>query len=97
MGNHNCDCPLNSTSTENYQETFSVFPNPVNKGGSISIVTTSNMKSIEVVNILGSVVDDIFVDKKVAIVSTYNLLQGIYLLHIEFNNGDVANHRLVVE
>ncbi|MEE2931108.1 MAG: lamin tail domain-containing protein [Bacteroidota bacterium] len=97
MGNHNCDCPVNSTSIENYQETFSVFPNPVNQGGSIFIKTKSNIRSIQIINILGSVLDDIVIDKQEAILSTYNLLKGIYLLNIEFENGDIINHRLVLE
>lgn len=97
MGSHNCDCPINSTSIQNYQETFSVFPNPVTKGGNITINTKSNIRSIQIRNILGSVTNNIFTSASEVIISTHNLLQGVYLLSIEFDDGNIANHRLVIE
>ena len=73
-----------------------MFPNPLN-GAELHIRASQNIKSVEVVNILGQ---NIFAEnnmftKRVSINSS-DFEKGVYLVRINFENGKSAVRKLLV-
>lgn len=77
-------------------ECIKIFPNPTD--GNISISNAKNLKSIEIYNVLGNLVEQIDVKQNPSTINL-NLSQmnkGIYLLKTEEDNGTSNTQKLVI-
>ncbi|GAA3621941.1 spondin domain-containing protein [Flavivirga jejuensis] len=87
-----------STETINTIENVKVFPNPT-KGGDITISNIQNIElnSIEIYNVLGSLVKRIDIKKSSKLnVNLTNLNKGVYLLNLKTINGSSSSQKLVI-
>ena len=92
MGTHTCECtPI--LSIENTVVSYVMYPNPTNRGQTVSINSKENITFLEVYNILGEKI----VREKSSNISTKNLLRGNYLIKIYFENGTTVTNTLIVE
>ena len=92
MGTHTCECtPI--LSIGNTVVSYVMYPNPTNRGQTVSINSKENITFLEVYNILGEKI----VTEKSSNLSTKNLLRGNYLIKIYFENGTTVTNKLIVE
>jgi len=92
MGSHTCECtPI--LSLHNTEVSYVMYPNPTNRGQTVSINSKENITFLEVYNILGEKI----VTEKSSNISTKNLLKGNYLIKIYFGNGTTLTNKLIVE
>ena len=92
MGTHTCECtPI--LSIGNTVVSYVMYPNPTNRGQTVSINSKENITFLEVYNILGEKI----VTEKSSNISTKNLLKGNYLIKIYFENGTTVTNKLIVE
>lgn len=92
MGTHTCECtPI--LSIGNTVVSYVMYPNPTNRGQTVSINSKENITFLEVYNILGEKI----VTEKSSNISTKNLLRGNYLIKIYFENGTTVTNKLIVE
>lgn len=92
MGTHTCECtPI--LSIGNNVVSYVMYPNPTNRGQTVSINSKENITFLEVYNILGEKI----VTEKSSNISTKNLLRGNYLIKIYFENGTTVTNKLIVE
>ena len=92
MGTHTCECtPI--LSIGNTVVSYVMYPNPTNRGQTVSINSKENITFLEVYNILGEKI----VTEKSSNISTKNLLRGNYLIKIYFGNGTTVTNKLIVE
>ena len=92
MGTHTCECtPI--LSIGNTVVSYVMYPNPTNRGQTVSINSKENITFLEVYNILGEKI----VTEKSSNISTKNLLRGNYLIKIYFKNGTTVTNKLIVE
>ncbi len=92
MGTHTCDCSI-STINEKDDVSYIMYPNPVNIGGVVVISSNTNIKKIELLNVLGEVV--LFSSGN--IISTNILSKGTYIVNIQFTDGGIAQNKLVIK
>ena len=71
-----------------------VYPNPANS--SVRIEAGNGIESINVYNVLGTLVETIPANGKAVSVNVGKYSQGIYFFNIRQNNGTVSNQRVVV-
>jgi len=91
MGSHNCDCI--TTSINNKDVTYVMYPNPTPKGKNVVINSKSVISYIEIYNILGEKI----ISERTSIISTEMLLKGTYLINIYFEDGKSARNKLIIE
>ena len=92
MGTHTCECtPI--LSIGNTVVSYVMYPNPTNRGQTVSINSKENITFLEVYNILGEKI----ITEKSSNISTKNLLRGNYLIKIYFENGTTVTNKLIVE
>ena len=92
MGSHACDCNPN-TSIEENAISYVMYPNPAVKGTSVTINSKSEIKTIEVINILGEKVLTQISNK----IITTNLAKGTYIINILFSDGRIIDNKLIIE
>ena len=91
MGSHNCDCI--TTSINNKDVTYVIYPNPTPKGKNVIINSKSDISYIEIYNMLGEKI----ISERTSIVSTEILLKGAYLINIYFEDGKSVRNKLIIE
>ena len=91
LGSHTCVCIGASQIKENKEASYVIYPNPANKGETVSIGTNNAVKNIVLINSLGEKVSH---NKTI---STADLAKGVYIVNIEFINGKSAETKLIVE
>ena len=95
LGSHNCDCIISSTDNQT-QSSYVVYPNPANIGDNIEVSTFDNIEKIILYNIEGKrfVINPI--NSKQAIIQNSELSSGNYILRILLENGNTIEHKLIV-
>ena len=91
MGSHNCDCI--TTSINNKDVTYVMYPNPTPKGENVVINSKSAISYIEIYNMLGEKI----ISERTSIISTKMLLKGAYLINIYFEDGKSVRNKLIIE
>jgi hypothetical protein len=91
MGSHNCDCI--TTSINNKDVTYVMYPNPTPKGENVVINSKSAISYIEIYNMLGEKI----ISERTSIISTEMLLKGAYLINIYFEDGKSVRNKLIIE
>jgi len=92
MGAHDCGCAITAIN-ENENVTYVMYPNPAVKGTSVTINSKSEIKIIEVINILGEKVLTQISNK----ITTTNLARGTYIINIQFTDGRIVDNKLIIE
>ena len=92
MGSHTCDCSNTTSLNENESISYVMYPNPVVKGGVVSINSNSKIQTIRVTNILGGKVMRLNTKS----ISTSDLSKGTYIISIEFMDGRLKENKLVI-
>jgi len=93
MGSHTCDCSNTTSLNENESISYVLYPNPVVKGGVVSINSNSEIYTIRVTNILGGKVMSLNTKS----ISTSDLSKGTYIISIEFKDGRFKENKLVIK
>ena len=93
MGSHTCDCSNTTSLNENESISYVMYPNPVVKGGVVSINSNSKIQTIRVTNILGGKVMSLNTQS----ISTSDLSKGTYIISIEFKDGRLKENKLVIK
>jgi len=93
MGSHICDCSNTTSLNENESISYVMYPNPVVKGGVVSINSNSKIQTIRVTNILGGKVMSLNAKS----ISTTDLSKGTYIISIEFMDGRLKENKLVIQ
>ena len=93
MGSHSCDCSNATALNENESISYVMYPNPVVKGGVVSINSNSKIQRIRVTNILGGKVMSLNTNS----ISTSDLSKGTYIISIEFSDGRLKENKLVIK
>jgi hypothetical protein len=75
-----------------------IFPNPTNGQITISNIQDASLKTIEVYNILGSLVNSIYVEDELNTINLNleTLRKGIYLLKLNSYNGSTKTQKLII-
>ena len=71
-----------------------VYPNPAN--GSVRVEAGNGIESINVYNVLGTLVETVNANGKTVNVNLSDYSDGVYFFSIRQNNGTVSNQRVVV-
>ena len=93
MGSHSCDCSNTTALNENESISYVMYPNPVVKGGFVSLNSNSKIQTIRVTNILGGKVMSLNTNS----ISTSDLSKGTYIISIEFSDGRLKENKLVIK
>ena len=92
LGMHNCNCANpSSVIDETYSKSFILYPNPAKKGEIVTVKSNEGIKKITATNILG---------EHVGFSNTINtsvLEKGIYILDLEFLDGEHFNTKLILD
>tara|TARA_X000000368_G_scaffold402364_1_gene376208 strand:- start:902 stop:1840 length:939 start_codon:yes stop_codon:yes gene_type:complete len=91
LGSHECDCANSTTIDEMNGASYTLYPNPVNKGETISVKSDEIIKNITVINILGEQVR--FNNS----ISTAALSKGIYIVDIDFSKGKRSRDKFIIK
>ena len=95
LGSHNCDCIISSTDNQ-IQSSYVVYPNPANIGDNIGVSTFDNIEKIILYNIEGKQFVINPINSKQAIIQNSELSSGNYILRILLENGNSIEHKLIV-
>jgi|TARA_B110000240_G_scaffold198217_1_gene257383 hypothetical protein len=90
LGSHICNCSGNTSFNEKNNIPFILYPNPINKGGIVSVRSNFIVKQIILTNILGKQV--FFVNS----LNTSGLAKGTYIVDIEFSDGKLSQNKLII-
>ena len=76
---------------------LAVFPNP--SKGIVTVRSSSNIRSIKAYNIVGELVefDEASVNSKLTTISMLGVVNGTYLLSVEFSNGSSKVQKIIVK
>jgi len=88
-----CNTACNTTGVNETDVSYVMYPNPVIKGGVVTINANSKIKTISVTNMLGEKVMSLNTNY----FSTIDLSKGTYIISIEFSDGRFTENRLVIE
>ena len=91
LGSHQCDCAGSTNIDEMNKVSYALYPNPAIQGEIVTVKSNIIIKKITATNILGSQVS--FQNS----INTSNLVEGIYILDIEFANGKHTNSKLIID
>ena len=95
LGSHSCDCIISSTDNQ-IQSSYVVYPNPANIGDNIEVSTFDNIEKIFLYNIEGKQFVINPINSKQAIIKNGELSSGNYILRILLENGNSIEHKLIV-
>ena len=87
-----CNTACNATAINETDVSYVMYPNPVVKGGVVSINSNSKIQTIRVTNILGGKVMSLNTQS----ISTSDLPKGTYIISIEFTDGRLKENKLVI-
>ena len=87
-----CSTACNATAINETDVSYVMYPNPVVKGGVVSINSNSKIQTIRVTNILGGKVMSLNTQS----ISTSDLSKGTYIISIEFTDGRLKENKLVI-
>jgi len=98
LGQHTCDCNLNSVNENEEVEMFYLFPNPASEGN-VLIKATEIIATIEVYNAIG---EKVYSSEGNAGRADFSLAiedfdSGMYLIHVTFTNEQSSTQRLIVK
>jgi hypothetical protein len=82
--------PLGTTDISTIGNRITIFPNPVNQGGSVQLGL--DVKQFELLDLSGR----LLISTNASFVDTHKLSKGIYVLRIHTKNGDIQVQKLVV-
>ena len=88
-----CNAVCNATGINETDVSYVMYPNPVAKGGVVSINSNSKIQTIIVTNILGGKVMSLNTQS----ISTSDLSKGTYIISIEFTDGRLKENKLVIK
>ena len=87
-----CNVVCNTTSVNEADISYVMYPNPAVKGGVVSINSNSKIQTISVKNILGGKVMSLNTKS----ISTSDLSKGTYIISIQFIDGRFKENKLVI-
>ncbi|MEC9209008.1 MAG: T9SS type A sorting domain-containing protein [Bacteroidota bacterium] len=90
LGSHACDCAGSTAINDMDKVSYTLYPNPVNQGASVTVKSNIIIKKIITTNILGEQVN---FDNSI---NTNALAKGIYIVGVEFSNGMYSNSKLII-
>jgi hypothetical protein len=90
LGEHTCNCSSSTTFDELNEKSYTMFPNPVNRGELVQFISSHQIKSIIVTNILG---EQVIFDSSI---NTIDLVKGLYIVDVEFSNGNFVANKLII-
>ena len=93
LGTHNCDCISTSAVNDAKEVSYIVYPNPANTGDVVTVNTTANVESIDVLNILGEKVLGNNSNK----IKTDELAKGSYVILIRLDDTRVLESKIIIE
>jgi hypothetical protein len=93
LGSHTCDCISASAINDAKEVSYILFPNPANAGEVITVNTTANIESIDVINILGEKVLTTTSNK----IKTNELAKGTYIILITLDDAKVLENKIIIE
>lgn len=93
LGNHDCDCTLGNVISSS-TSTIEIYPNPSN--GVFSIRNISDVRSIQISDILGKVVLS-QINTKNHTTLTINKPNGVYYVQLELKNGEKVIRKVVIK
>ena len=93
LGAHTCDCISASAVNDVKEVSYIAYPNPANTGEVITVNTTANIESIDVINVLGEKVLTENSNK----INTTKLPKGTYIIMIKFSDGRDADNKIIIE
>jgi hypothetical protein len=93
LGSHTCDCISASAVNDAKEVSYIVYPNPANFGEVITVNTTANIESIDVINILGEKVLTTTSNK----IKTNELAKGTYIILIRLDDAKVLENKIIIE
>lgn len=91
LGEHTCNCSSSTSLDELHERSYTMFPNPVDRGGVVYFNSSLSIKNVIVTNILGKQI--VFNSS----INTKDLVKGLYIVDVEFNNGKHAINKLIIE
>ncbi len=91
LGSHVCDCASSTSVDETHKVSYALYPNPATRGEIVSVKSDIIIKNITVTNILGEQVS--FNNS----INTSTLSKGLYIVDIEFSNGNNSNTKFIIE
>ena len=93
LGSHTCNCISASAVNDAKEVSYILFPNPANAGEVITVNTTANIESIDVINILGEKVLTNTSNK----IKTNELAKGTYIILIRLDDAKVLENKIIIE
>jgi hypothetical protein len=93
LGSHTCNCISASAVNDAKEVSYILFPNPANAGEVITVNTTANIESIDVINILGEKVLTTTSNK----IKTNELAKGTYIILIRLDDAKVLENKIIIE
>ncbi len=96
LGFHNCDCQLLGLQNTNDGKELRVYPSPAYS--TVRIDAEENMKFVSLFTLSGELIRTTLVNKgqRSIVISTDDLVSGIYLIHVDFGFNSRAIRRLSV-
>jgi len=93
LGTHSCHCDVATAINEASEISYVVYPNPANIGDQITINSSANIESIDVLNILGEKV----YTKKANTINTNNLPKGTYIITLKLSDGREVYNKIIIQ
>jgi hypothetical protein len=93
LGSHTCNCISASAVNDAKEVSYILFPNPANAGEVITVNTTANIESIDVINILGEKVLTNTSNK----IKTNELAKGTYIILIRLDDAKILENKIIIE
>jgi len=79
---------------ETKEVSFNVYPNPVKNGEVVNIQSADHVAGVVITDVAGKIIE-VSTDNH-SLITTTNLLPGIYLVKVEFSNGAIRMQELLV-
>tara|TARA_B100002003_G_C14081857_1_gene520442 strand:+ start:121 stop:1020 length:900 start_codon:yes stop_codon:yes gene_type:complete len=96
LGTHNSNCFTTKIQEKDNKE-FTVYPNPIKKGGNLVVISKENVKKVEIYDLLGKKEKSIFPEENNSIISTSSMKKGIYFIRLYFEDGRIFDNKFIVE
>ncbi len=95
LGSHTCDCGNTNVMELTQELDLQVFPNPVS-GETVWLSSSSNMLEVVLYNLAGQqIFRNILNKSQVAEFQINNIVSGLYLMEVRFENGATVSQRVV--
>lgn len=97
LGQHLCDCSENTSITE-YENLLSIYPNP-NSSGLLNIKSTSAIKEIKIINMIGQnvftkIIPETIFNESIRINPSLN---GIYFMAVRLENNERILKKIILK